>query len=57
LLDNADVVWSTGAGVRHQFSPRVVVDVGVLRDLTGPERNWSFTVGSAVALSLGRRLF
>ncbi len=57
LLDGADVVWSTGAGVRHQFSPRVVVDVGVLRDLTGPERNWSFTVGSAVALSLGRRLF
>jgi hypothetical protein len=57
LLEDADIVWSTGAGVRHQFSPRVVVDVGVLRDLTGPERNWSFTVGSAVALSLGRRLF
>lgn len=57
LLNGDDVVWSTGAGVRHQFSPRVVVDVGVLRDLTGPERNWSFTVGSAVALSLGRRLF
>lgn len=57
LLDGADVVWSTGAGVRHQFSPRVVVDLGVLRDLTGPERSWSFTVGSAVALSLGRRLF
>jgi hypothetical protein len=57
LLDDADVVWSTGAGVRHQFSPRIVMDAGVLRDLTGPERGWTFTVGSAVALSLGRRLF
>jgi hypothetical protein len=57
LFDDADVVWSTGAGVRHQFSPRVVMDVGVLHNLTGPERSWSFTVGSAVALSLGRRLF
>jgi len=57
LLEGADVVWSTGAGVRHQFSPRLVMDVGVLHDLTGPERSWSFTVGTAVALSLGRRLF
>jgi hypothetical protein len=57
LVDGDEVTWSTGAGVRHQFSPRIVMDFGVLRDLTGPDHAWSFTVGSAVALSLGRRLF
>jgi len=57
MLDNDDVVLSAGAGVRHQFSPRLVLDVGVGRDLSGPDATWSFTVGSAIALSLGRRLF
>jgi hypothetical protein len=57
LLDGDPVRWSSGVGVRHQFSPRLVVDMGVLRDLTGPDRAWSVTVGSAVALGLGRRLF
>lgn len=57
MLDNDDVVLSAGAGVRHQFSPRLVLDFGVGRDLSGPDAHWSFTVGSAIALSLGRRLF
>ena len=57
MLDNDDVVLSAGAGVRHQFSPRLVLDFGVGRDLSGPDAQWSFTVGSAIALSLGRRLF
>jgi hypothetical protein len=57
LVEASDVVWNAGAGVRHQVSPRIVFDVGVGRALSGPEKQWSFTVGSAVALGLGRRLF
>lgn len=57
MLDNDDVVLSAGAGVRHQFSPRLVLDVGVGREISGPDAHWSFTVGSAIALGLGRRLF
>ncbi len=57
MLDGDAVVWSAGAGVRHQFSPRLVLDMGVSRLLNGPDTHWSFTVGSAVALGLGRRLF
>lgn len=57
LLEGDAVRWSSGVGVRHQFSPRLVVDAGVRRDLTGPERGWALTMGSAVALNLGRRLF
>lgn len=57
MLNHDDMVLSAGAGVRHQFSPRLVLDVGVGRDLSGPDSHWSFTVGSAIALSLGRRLF
>lgn len=57
LYEESDVEWATGAGVRHQLSPRIVFDVGVGRTLTGTEKQWSFTVGSAIALGLGRRLF
>ncbi len=57
MLEGDDMVLSAGAGVRHQFSPRLVLDVGVGRELSGPDAHWSFTVGSAIALGLGRRLF
>ncbi len=57
LEAEADVVWAAGAGVRHQVSPRIVFDVGVGRELSGTHKQWSFTVGSAIALGLGRRLF
>ncbi len=53
-----DVVrWRSGVGVRHQFSPRVVLDLGFGRQLTGADSHWSFTAGSAIELGLGRRIF
>ena len=57
MLDGEPVAWSAGVGARHQFSPRIVLDAGVGRQFTGGEQHWSFTVGSAIALGLGRRLF
>ncbi len=57
MIDGEPVAWSAGVGARRQFSPRVVLDAGVGRQFTGSEPHWSFTVGSAIALGLGRRLF
>ncbi len=57
MLASDEVRWRSGVGVRHQFSPRVVIDMGVARQLNGRDPHWSFTFGSAVELGLGRRLF
>lgn len=57
LAEGADVTWHAGVGVRHQLTARFVVDAGVRRRLTTGDAPWSITVGSAMALSLGRRLF
>jgi hypothetical protein len=57
LTDGSELTWHAGVGVRHQLTARFVVDAGVRRRLTSSDAPWSFTVGSAMALSLGRRLF
>ncbi len=57
MIDGEAVAWSAGVGGRRQLSPRIVLDAGVGRQFTGHEQHWSFTVGSAIALGLGRRLF
>ncbi len=57
MLETDPVSLSTAVGVRHQFSPRIVMDLGVGRQFTGLDPHWSITFGSAVALGLGRRLF
>lgn len=57
LAGGSDVTWHAGVGVRHQLTARFVVDAGVRRRLASNDAPWSVTVGSAMALSLGRRLF
>jgi len=44
------VLWSIGTGVRYQLAPRWAVDGGVGRRLTGDDRAWYVTFGSAFAL-------
>lgn len=51
---NDPVEWRVGAGVRHQFSARFVLDGGVSRDISGDEAHWAFTVGSALAIGTRR---
>ena len=46
--------WSAGTGSRWQVSPRVAMDAGVGRRLTGDDRGWYLTVGSAYAFGLPR---
>ena len=52
LSRGADVDWSAGAGVRYQLSPRWAIDGGAGRRLTGDDRPWYVTFGSAYAFGL-----
>ncbi len=52
LLTGEDVAWSTGGGIRYQFSPRVAGDAGAGYQLTGDHRGWFLTAGAAVTIGL-----
>jgi hypothetical protein len=52
LLESEDVEWSTAAGVRYQLDPRWALDGGIGRRLTGDDRAWYVTFGSAYAFGL-----
>lgn len=52
LVEDEDVVWNAGGGVRYQWSPRLAVDAGIGRTLTGEERSWYVTLGTAYAFAV-----
>lgn len=52
LLDGDDVEWNAGVGLRYQLSPRLALDGGLGRRLTGDDRAWYLTVGTAYAFGL-----
>jgi hypothetical protein len=52
VRDGASVAWSAGTGLRYQLAPRWAIDAGVGRRLTGDDRAWYVTLGSAFALGL-----
>lgn len=45
-------IAEAGAGLRWQWTPRVVVDAGVARHLTGDDRAWELTASGSYALGL-----
>ena len=47
-----DVEWNAGAGLRYQLSPRLALDGGIGRRLTGEEQTWYLTFGTAYAFGL-----
>jgi hypothetical protein len=47
-----NVEWNAGVGARYQFRPRWALDGGVGRRLTGDDRAWYVTFGSAYAFGL-----
>lgn len=48
----AGLEWNTGVGLRYQLDPRFNIDGGVGRRLTGDDRGWYFTFGTAYAVGL-----
>lgn len=46
------LVWTVGTGLRYQQTPRLVLDAGVGRRLTGSDQAWYITIGSAYAFGL-----
>jgi len=52
IIDDEDFLWDVGAGLRYQYDPRIALDAGIGRQLTGDERTWSFTFGGAYAVGL-----
>jgi hypothetical protein len=52
LNDAADQLLSAAAGVRYQLNPRWALDAGIGKRLTGDDRPWYATFGSAYAFGL-----
>jgi hypothetical protein len=52
-IDQAhDLEWNVSAGVRYQLSPRYALDAGLGRKLTGDDRGWFITFGTAYAFAI-----
>ena len=47
-----ELEWNTGVGLRYQLDPRFNIDGGFGRRLTGAERGWYVTFGTAYAVGL-----
>ena len=52
IFEAAEQVIRAGTGLRYQLSPRWAMDAGIGRRLTGDERSWEVTLGSAYAFGL-----
>jgi hypothetical protein len=52
LLDAEDVQWNAAVGGRFQLIPRVTLDAGFGRALTGDDRPWFATAGASYAFGV-----
>jgi hypothetical protein len=52
LREGEDIEWNAGAGLRYQLNPRWALDGGIGRRLTGGDRAWYGTFGTAYAFGL-----
>jgi hypothetical protein len=49
------VDWTAEIGMRHQWSPRVVLDAGISRHFAGALQSTGMTIGATYAVAVGRR--
>jgi hypothetical protein len=52
IVSSEDVEYHAGAGVRYQWSTLIAVDAGLGRRLTGPDRAWYVTFGTAYVFGM-----
>lgn len=52
IHDDDDLAWDAGTGIRYQYSPRLALDAGIGRQLTGAAQAWAVTFGTAYAFGL-----
>lgn len=52
IVQDEEVRWDTGLGMRYQVSPRVAADAGAGYRLTGDDQGWYITFGAAVSVGL-----
>lgn len=52
LVASAPVEYTVGTGVRYQWSPTLALDAGLGRRLTGDDKAWYVTFGTAYAFAL-----
>ncbi len=53
IVDDEEVDYNLGTGLRYQVNPKWAVDGGVGRRLNGPDQGWFATFGTAYAFGLG----
>lgn len=51
LIADGLTEWRTAIGLRQQFSPRLAMDAGIGRRISGGEAGWTFTMGAAYAFA------
>ena len=51
LVEEEEIEWNAGAGMRYQYGPRLALDAGIGRRLTGVP-GWFVTFGSAYAFAV-----
>jgi hypothetical protein len=52
IVSARDVEYTVGTGVRYQWSTQLAVDAGIGRRLTGDDRAWYVTFGTAYAFGM-----
>lgn len=52
IVPGEPVQWNAGVGIRYQLAPQFALDGGVGARLSGDNRSWYFTVGTAYAFGL-----
>lgn len=52
LSPDDDAQWTAEAGLRYQWDPKLAIDAGFGRKLTGDDRSWSITFGAAYAFAV-----
>ena len=52
IVEDEDIEWNIGAGVRYQLDPHFALDAGVGKRLTGEDQAWFVTFGLARAFAI-----